>query len=113
MSKILSIDIGSSSCKLMLTEKAYNNVEVLFYSEKTYAEPIRDKITSDTSITIENQLKNLVRDFRNVDKEITKCNIAFGGSSVNSTIIESSIDNLDSGQIITQDQLSLLTKKQS
>jgi len=110
MSKILSIDIGSSSCKLMLTEKAYNNVEVLFYSEKTYAEPIRDKITSDTSITIENQLKNLVRDFRNVDKEITKCNIAFGGSSVNSTIIESSIDNLDSGQIITQDQLSLLTK---
>ena len=49
--------------------------------------------------------KNLIRDFRNVENEISQCNIAFGGSSVNSTIIESSIDKLDSSKIISQDQL--------
>ena len=110
MSKILSLDIGSNSCKLILTEKAYNSVDILFYAEKNYAEPIREKITSDTSEIVENQIKNLIRDFRNVDKDIYQCNVAFGGSSVTSTIIESSIDNLDSSQIITQDQLNLLSK---
>ena len=110
MSKILSIDIGSYSCKLVLTEKIYNTVDVLFYAEKNYAEPLRDKITSDTSSIVENQISNLVRDFRNVDKEITTCNIGFGGSSVNSAIIESSIDNIDSSEIITQEQLNLLSK---
>ncbi len=110
MSKILSLDIGSNSCKLILTEKAYNSVDILFYAEKNYAEPIREKITSDTSEIVENQIKNLIRDFRNVDNDIYQCNVAFGGSSVTSTIIESSIDNLDSSQIITQDQLNLLSK---
>ena len=110
MSKILSIDIGSYSCKLVLTEKIYNTVDVLFYAEKNYAEPLRDKITSDTSSIVENQITNLVRDFRNVDKEIATCNIGFGGSSVNSAIIESSIDNIDSSEIITQEQLNLLSK---
>jgi len=110
MSKILSLDIGSNSCKLILTEKVYNSVDILFYAEKIYAEPIREKITSETSEIVENQIKNLIRDFRNVDNEISQCNISFGGSCVSSTIIESSIDNLDSSQIITQDQLNLLTK---
>jgi len=110
MSKMLSIDIGSYSCKLMLTEKVFNTVDVLFFAEKNYAEPLRDKITSETSSIIENQINNLVRDFRNVDTEITKCNIAFGGTSVNSSIIESSIDKIDSGEIITQEQLNLLSK---
>lgn len=110
MSKMLSIDIGSYSCKLMLTEKVFNTVDVLFFAEKNYAEPLRDKITSETSSIIENQINNLVRDFRNVDKEIAECNIAFGGTSVNSSIIESSIDKIDSGEIITQEQLNLLSK---
>lgn len=110
MSKILSLDIGSNSCKLILTEKVYNSVDILFFAEKIYAEPIREKITSETSEIVENQIKNLIRDFRNVDNEISQCNISFGGSCVSSTIIESSIDNLDSSQIITQDQLNLLTK---
>ena len=110
MSKILSIDIGSNSCKLVLTEKVYNTLEVLFYAEKTYAEPVRERITSETAEIVENQIKNLIRDFRNVENEISQCNIAFGGSSVNSTIIESSIDKLDSSKIISQDQLNLLTK---
>tara|TARA_B100001250_G_scaffold414482_1_gene453157 strand:- start:13915 stop:15222 length:1308 start_codon:yes stop_codon:yes gene_type:complete len=110
MSKVLSIDIGSNSCKLVLTEKVYNTLEVLFYAEKIYAEPVRERITSETAEIVENQIKNLIRDFRNVENEISQCNIAFGGSSVNSTIIESSIDKLDSSKIISQDQLNLLTK---
>lgn len=110
MSKILSLDIGSNSCKLILTERVYNSVDILFYAEKNYAEPIREKITPETSDMVENQIKNLIRDFRNVDNEISQCNIAFGGTSVSSTIIESSIDNLDSSNIITQDQLNLLSK---
>ncbi len=72
--------------------------------------PIREKISSDTVAIVENQIKNLVRDFRNVDTDTIKCNISFGGSSVNSTIIGSSIDNLDSNEIITQDQIDLLSK---
>jgi len=110
MSKNLSIDIGSSSCKLLLSEKKFNDFEILFYAEKTYAQPIREKISSDTVAIVENQIKNLVRDFRNVDTDTIKCNISFGGSSVNSTIIGSSIDNLDSNEIITQDQIDLLSK---
>ncbi len=110
MTKLLSIDIGSYSSKLLLTEKISNTIEVLFFSEKIYAEPLREKITSENSEIITNQIINLVRDFKNVDNEIVMCNISFGGSAVNSTIIDSSLENIDSTDIITQDQINLLTK---
>ena len=110
MTKLLSIDIGSYSSKLLLTEKISNTIEVLFFSEKIYAEPLREKITSENSEIITNQIINLVRDFKNVDNEIVMCNISFGGSVVNSTIIDSSLENIDSTDIITQDQINLLTK---
>ena len=110
MTKLLSIDIGSYSSKLLLTEKISNTIEVLFFSEKIYAEPLREKITSENSEIITNQIINLVRDFKNVDNEIVMCNISCGGSVVNSTIIDSSLENIDSTDIITQDQLNLLTK---
>ena len=110
MTKLLSIDIGSYSSKLLLTEKISNTIEVLFFSEKKYAEPLREKITSENSEIVINQINNLVRDFKNVDNEILSCNISFGGSSVNSAIIDSSLENMDSSEIITQDQLNLLTK---
>ena len=110
MTKLLSIDIGSYSSKLLLTEKISNTIEVLFFSEKIYAEPLREKITSENSEIITNQIINLVRDFKNVDNEIVMCNISFGGSVVNSTIIDSTLENIDSTDIITQDQINLLTK---
>ena len=110
MTKLLSIDIGSYSSKLLLTEKISNTIEVLFFSEKNYAEPLREKITSENSEIVTNQINNLVRDFKNVDNEIVSCNISFGGSAVNSAIIDSSLENMDSSEIITQDQLNLLTK---
>ena len=110
MTKLLSIDVGSYSSKLLLTEKISNTIEVLFFSEKIYAEPLREKITSENSEIITNQIINLVRDFKNVDNEIVMCNISFGGSVVNSTIIDSSLENIDSTDIITQDQINLLTK---
>ncbi len=110
MTKLLSIDIGSYSSKLILTEKISNTIEVLFFSEKSYAEPLREKITTENSEVIANQINNLVRDFKNVEGEIVSCNISFGGSSVNSAIIDSSLENMDSSEIITQDQLNLLTK---
>ena len=45
-----------------------------------------------------------------MDNEIVMCNISFGGSVVNSAIIDSSLENIDSTDIITQDQINLLTK---
>ena len=110
MSKILSLDLGSSSCRLLLTEKTITNFEILFYAEKTYAEPLRDTFNEENRIIITNQLKNLVRDFKNVDKEIDYCNIGFGGSSNNSAIIQSSMETDKDDEIITQEQINLLTK---
>ena len=95
MSKNLTLDIGSSSCKLCLTEKNFNNIEILFYAEKKYANPVRDNLSDDMIEVISNQLKNLIRDFNDVDKEIIDCNISFGGTNVSSVIIESSIENID------------------
>ena len=109
MSKLLSIDIGSYSSKLLLTEKISNTIEVLFFSKKL-CRTFTEKITSENSEIVTNQINNLVRDFKNVDKEIVSCNISFGGSVVNSAIIDSSIENMDSSEIITQDQINLLTK---
>ena len=110
MSKILSLDLGSSSCRLLLTEKSITNFEILFYAEKTYAEPLRDTFNEENRIIITNQLKNLVRDFKNIDKEIDYCNVGFGGSSNNSVIIQSSMQTDKDDEIITQEQISLLTK---
>ena len=59
---------------------------------------------------ISNQLKNLIRDYKNVENEIIDCNLSFSGTNVSSVIIESSLENLDSSKIITQEQLNLLTK---
>ncbi len=50
MSKILSLDLGSSSCRLLLTEKTITNFEILFYAEKTYAEPVRDTFNEENRI---------------------------------------------------------------
>ena len=110
MSKILSLDLGSSSCRLLLTEKTITNFEILFYAEKTYAEPLRDTFNEENRIIITNQLKNLVRDFKNIDNEIDYCNIGFGGSSNNSVIIQSSMETDKDDEIIKQEQISLLTK---
>ena len=110
MSKNLTLDIGSSSCKLCLTEKNFNNIEILFYAEKKYANPVRDNLSDEMIEVISNQLKNLIRDFNDVDKEIIDCNISFGGTNVSSVIIESSIENIDKNSIISQDQLNLLSK---
>ncbi|MAR36841.1 MAG: cell division protein FtsA [Chloroflexi bacterium] len=110
MSKILSLDLGSSSCRLLLTEKSITNFEILFYAEKTYAEPVRDTFNEENRIIVTNQLKNLVRDFKNIEKEIDYCNIGFGGSSHNSVIIQSSMETDKGDEIITQEQISLLTK---
>ena len=110
MSKNLTLDIGSSSCKLCLTEKNFNNIEILFYAEKKYANPVRDNLSDEMIEVISNQLKNLIRDFNDVDKEIIDCNISFGGTNVSSVIIESSLENIDTNSIISQDQLNLLTK---
>jgi cell division protein FtsA len=110
MSKILSLDLGSSSCRLLLTEKSITNFEILFYAEKTYAEPVRDTFNEENRIIVTNQLKNLVRDFKNIEKEIDYCNIGFGGSSHNSAIIQSSMETDKGDEIITQEQISLLTK---
>ena len=110
MSKILSLDLGSSSCRLLLTEKSITNFEILFYAEKTYAEPLRDTFNEENRIIITNQLKNLIRDFKNVDKEIDYCNVGFGGSSNNSVIIQSSMQTDKYDEIITQEQINLLTK---
>ena len=70
MSKNLTLDIGSSSCKLCLTEKKFNSIEILFYAEKKYANPVRDNLSDEMIEVISNQLKNLIRDFNDVDKEI-------------------------------------------
>ena len=110
MSKILSLDLGSSSCRLLLTEKSITNFEILFYAEKQYAEPVRDTFNEENRIMVTNQLKNLIRDFQNVEKEIDYCNIGFGGSSHNSAIIQSSMETDKGDEIITQEQISLLTK---
>ena len=110
MSKILSLDLGSGSCRLLLTEKSITNFEILFYAEKNYAEPVRDTFNEENRIIVTNQLKNLVRDFKNVEKEIDYCNIGFGGSSHNSAIIQSSMETDKGDEIITQEQISLLTK---
>ena len=110
MSKNLTLDIGSSSCKLCLSEKNFNNIEILFYAEKKYANPVRDNLSDEMIEVISNQLKNLIRDFNDVDKEIIDCNISFGGTNVSSVIIESSIENIDKNSIISQDQLNLLSK---
>ena len=59
---------------------------------------------------VTNQQKNLIRDFQNVEKEIDYCNIGFGGSSNNSAIIQSSMETDKGDEIITQEQISLLTK---
>jgi len=56
MSKILSLDLGSSSCRLLLTEKSITNFEILFYAEKTYAEPVRDTFNEENRIIVTNQL---------------------------------------------------------
>tara|TARA_B000000460_G_scaffold36205_1_gene22488 strand:- start:1052 stop:2344 length:1293 start_codon:yes stop_codon:yes gene_type:complete len=110
MSKILSLDLGSSSCRLLLTEKSITNFEILFYAEKQYAEPVRDTFNEENRIMVTNQLKNLIRDFQNVEKEIDYCNIGFGGSSNNSAIIQSSMETDKDDEIITQEQINLLTK---
>jgi cell division protein FtsA len=110
MSKILSLDLGSSSCRLLLTEKTITNFEILFYAEKTYTEPVRDTFNEENRIVVTNQLKNLVRDFKNIEKEIDYCNIGFGGSSNNSVIIQSSMQTDKDDEIITQEQISLLSK---
>ena len=110
MSKILSLDLGSSSCRLLLTEKTITNFEILFYAEKQYAEPVRDTFNEENRIMVTNQLKNLIRDFQNVEKEIDYCNIGFGGSSNNSAIIQSSMETDKDDEIITQEQINLLTK---
>jgi len=111
MSKILSLDLGSGSCRLLLTEKSITNFEILFYAEKNYAEPVRDTFNEENRIIVTNQLKNLVRDFKNVEKEIDYCNIGFGGSSHNSAIIQSSMETDKGDEIITQEQISLLISK--
>tara|TARA_B100000945_G_scaffold123125_1_gene97799 strand:- start:7067 stop:8377 length:1311 start_codon:yes stop_codon:yes gene_type:complete len=110
MGKILTLDIGSSSSKLCLSEKKFNNLEILFYAEKTYANPVRDNLSNEMIDVISNQLKNLIRDYKNVENEIIDCNLSFSGTNVSSVIIESSLENLDSSKIITQEQLNLLTK---
>ena len=61
---------------VLLTEKISNTIEVLFFSEKNYAEPLREKITSENSEIVTNQINNLVRDFKNVDKDILELHIA-------------------------------------
>ena len=50
MSRILSLDLGSSACRLLLTEKTITNFEILFYIEKTYAEPLRDTFNEENRI---------------------------------------------------------------
>ena len=110
MGKILTLDIGSFSSKLCLSERKFNNLDILFYAEKTYANPVRDNLSDEMIEVISNQLKNLIRDYKNVENEIIDCNLSFSGTNVSSVIIESSLENLDSSKIITQEQLNLLTK---
>ena len=110
MEKILSLDIGSSSCKLLLTEKKANNLDVVFFTEKKYSQPVKDHLNEEMIQIISNQVKNIIRDFKKINNEIIKCNLSFGGTKVNSTIIESSLENVDSSKIINQEQINLLTK---
>tara|TARA_B110000438_G_scaffold76457_1_gene76634 strand:+ start:2400 stop:3686 length:1287 start_codon:yes stop_codon:yes gene_type:complete len=110
MGKILSLDIGSSSCKLLLSEKQSSNLEILFFSEKQYAQTVKDHLNEDMIQAVSNQVKNIIRDYKNVNSEIIDCNISFGGTNVSSTIIESSIENDDSSKIINQEQIDLLSK---
>jgi len=110
MGKILSLDIGSSSCKLLLTEKTIDKLEIEFFSEKKYTQPVKDHLSEDMIQIVSNQVQNIVRDYKNVNNEIIKCNLSFGGTNVNSTIIESSLENIDSSKIINQEQINLLTK---
>ena len=110
MGKVLSLDIGSSSCKLLLSEKQSGNLDILFFSEKQYAQTVKDHLNEDMIQTVSNQVKNIIRDYKNVNKEIVKCNISFGGTNVNSTIIESSLENDDSSNIINQEKIDLLSK---
>jgi cell division protein FtsA len=110
MGKVLSLDIGSSSCKLLLSEKQSGNLDILFFSEKQYAQTVKDHLNEDMIQTVSNQVKNIIRDYKNVNKEIVKCNISFGGTNVNSTIIESSLENDDSSKIINQEKIDLLSK---
>ena len=69
MGKILTLDIGSSSSKLCLSEKKFNNLDILFYAEKTYANPVRDNLSNEMIDVISNQLKNLIRDYKNVEND--------------------------------------------
>ncbi|MDG2101938.1 MAG: cell division protein FtsA [Dehalococcoidia bacterium] len=110
MGKVLSLDIGSSSCKLLLTEKQSNNLDILFYAEKKYAQTVKDHLSEDMIQTVSNQVKNIIRDYKNVNNEIVECNISLGGTNVSSTIIESSLENDDSTEIINQEQIDLLSK---
>tara|TARA_B110000263_G_scaffold1759_1_gene1426 strand:+ start:2391 stop:3662 length:1272 start_codon:yes stop_codon:yes gene_type:complete len=110
MGKVLSLDIGSSSCKLLLSEKQSGNLDILFFSEKQYAQTVKDHLNEDMIQTVSNQVKNIIRDYKNVNKEIVTCNISFGGTNVNSTIIESSLENDDSSKIINQEKIDLLSK---
>ena len=69
MGKVLSLDIGSSSCKLLLTEKQSNNLDILFYAEKKYAQTVKDHLSEDMIQTVSNQVKNIIRDYKNVNNE--------------------------------------------
>ena len=60
--------------------------------------------------TVSNQVKNIIRDYKSVNNEIVECNISLGGTNVSSTIIESSLENNDSTDIINQEQIDLLSK---
>tara|TARA_B110000438_G_scaffold114172_1_gene111902 strand:+ start:2399 stop:3694 length:1296 start_codon:yes stop_codon:yes gene_type:complete len=110
MGKVLSLDIGSSSCKLLLTEKQSNNLDILFFAEKKYAQTVKDHLSEDMIQTVSNQVKNIIRDYKSVNNEIVECNISLGGTNVSSTIIESSLENNDSTDIINQEQIDLLSK---